>query len=135
MLKRVHHIGIVVKDLEEAVRDYTDALGMEPEGTHEISRLGVRIAFFPVGESHVELVQPTDPDSGVARFLEKRGEGIHHICLEVDDIHAALADLKAKGVRLIDEEPRQGVEGLVAFVHPKSMHGVLVELIQRPEGE
>ncbi|MGQ9567252.1 MAG: methylmalonyl-CoA epimerase [Anaerolineae bacterium] len=130
MCKKVHHIGIVVKDLEEAVRDYAGMLGVAPGGTHEVPKQGVRVAFFPVGESRIELVQPTDPESGVSRFLEKRGEGIHHLCLEVEDIRATLADLKAKGVRLIDEEPRQGAEGLVAFVHPASMHGVLLELVQ-----
>ncbi|MGC8838100.1 MAG: methylmalonyl-CoA epimerase [Anaerolineae bacterium] len=130
MLKRVHHIGLVVKDLEGALQDFVDALGVAPGGIHEMPERGLRLAFFPVGESRIELVQPTDPESSVARFLERRGEGIHHICLEVDDIRAALADLKAKGVRLVDEEPRPGAEGLVAFVHPTSMHGVLLELVQ-----
>lgn len=130
MLKKVHHIGVVVKDLEKALEDFADALGVAPGGIHEMPERSLRLAFFPVGDSRVELVQPTDPESSVARFLEKRGEGIHHICLEVDDIRAALADLKAKGVRLVDEEPRPGAEGLVAFVHPASMHGVLLELVQ-----
>ncbi len=134
MLKRIHHVGIVVKDLEEALRDYAEALGVAPSPVHEVPKQGVRVAFFPVGESRLELVQPTDPESGVSRFLEKRGEGIHHICLEVDDIRAALAALKAKGARLIDEEPRRGAEGLVAFVHPASMHGVLLELVQLEQG-
>jgi methylmalonyl-CoA epimerase len=135
MLKKVHHIGVVVKDLEGALQDYADALGVVPSGIHEVPKQGVRVAFFPVGESRIELVQPTDPESGVARFLEKRGEGIHHICLEVDDLRAALAALKAKGARLIDEEPRQGAEGLVAFVHPASLHGVLLELVQVEHGD
>ncbi|MCK4471771.1 MAG: methylmalonyl-CoA epimerase, partial [Anaerolineae bacterium] len=91
-----------------------------------------RIAFLPVGESEIELVEPLTAESGVARFLEKRGEGLHHICLEVDDIEAALQDLAAKGIRLIDEQPRRGAHGRVAFLHPKSTHGVLIELIEKP---
>ncbi|MGQ9584217.1 MAG: methylmalonyl-CoA epimerase [Anaerolineae bacterium] len=130
MFTRVHHIGIAVSDLEQAAEDYRRSLDMEFSDVQEVQGGGVRLAFFPVGESSIELVQPTDPDSGLARFLEKRGEGIHHICLEVEDVHAALEELQARGVVLIDKEPREGGEGLVAFLHPKGMHGVLIELIQ-----
>jgi len=131
MIKKIDHIGIVVHDIEEARRVYEEALGLEVTHIQEVPEQQVRIAFLPVGESEVELVEPTTADSGVARFLEKRGEGIHHICFQVDDIEAALERLRAQGVILIDRRPRQGARGRVAFVHPKSMHGVLVELVER----
>ncbi|NLE77771.1 MAG: VOC family protein, partial [Chloroflexi bacterium] len=97
----------------------------------ELPERGVRVAFFPVGESQVEFVQPMEGNASLLKTLEKRGQGLHHVCMEVDDIHAALEQLKAKGVPLIDETPRPGAEGLVAFLHPKGMHGVLIELLQR----
>jgi len=133
MFKKVNHIGIVVSDLDQAMEDYRDGLGLVPAGTHDLPERGLRLAFFPVGESQIELLQSLDPDSGVSRFLEKRGEGIHHLCLEVDDIYAALEELRAKGVPLIDETPQEVPAGLIAFVHPKGMHGVLLELLQARE--
>ncbi|HIC93513.1 MAG TPA: methylmalonyl-CoA epimerase [Anaerolineae bacterium] len=131
MLKKVDHIGIVVRSIEEALRVYRDALGLPLTRVQEVPEQQVRIAFLPVGDCEVELVEPTAADSGVARFLERRGEGLHHICFEVDDIEAALRDLAAKGLRPIDKEPRRGAIGRVAFLHPKSAHGVLIELVEK----
>lgn len=125
----IAHVGIAVKDLEEYIRLWRDQLGLTFEGTDEVP--GVKIAFFPLGEGSVELVQSTDPQSGLAKFVEKTGGGIHHLCIRVKDIRSALAELKSKGVKLIDEEPRAGAHGhLVAFIHPKSTGGVLLELTQ-----
>ena len=132
-IKKIDHIGIVVQDIETALKVYRDALGLELTKTEFVPEQAVKIAFLPTGESEIELVQPTTDDSGIARYLAKRGEGIHHICLEVDDIEAALAQMAAQGMQLIDETPRVGSGGQkYAFVHPKSAHGVLVELYQRP---
>jgi methylmalonyl-CoA/ethylmalonyl-CoA epimerase len=125
------HIGIAVKDLDAALSFYRDALGLEIEPPEEVATQKVRAHFIPVGESALELLEATAPDSPIARYLEKRGPGIHHLTLRVDDIHAALARLKERGVRLIDDVPRPGAEGaLVAFIHPAAAHGVLVELKQ-----
>ncbi|MGA9348849.1 MAG: methylmalonyl-CoA epimerase [Anaerolineae bacterium] len=132
MIKKIDHIGVVVHSIEEALQVYEEALGLELNDVKEVPEQAVKVAFLPVGDSEIELVEPLTSDSGVAKFLEKRGEGIHHICFEVDDIEAALQDLAAKGVRLIDEQPRQGAHGRVAFLHPKSAHGVLIELIEKP---
>ena len=131
MIKKINHLGIVVHNIEEALQVYEGALSIELTDVEEVPEQAVRVAFLPVGESKIELVEPLTVDSGVARFLEKRGEGVHHICLEVEDIEAALQNLAAKGVRLIDEQPRQGAHGRVAFLHPKSTHGVLIELIEK----
>lgn len=127
---KLDHIGIVVRDIQQALEAYQVALGLPLHEIVDVPDQQVRVAFLPAGESNVELVQPTTEDSGVARFLEKRGEGIHHLCLEVDDIEAALERLKAHGVPLIDRQPRAGAHGRVAFVHPKGMHGVLLELVE-----
>ena len=131
MMKKIDHIAIAVHSIEEALQAYEGALGLELADVGEVSEQAVRVAFLPMGESALELVEPLTSDSGVAKFLEKRGEGIHHICFEVGDIEAALQNLAAKGVRLIDEQPRQGAHGRVAFLHPKSTHGVLIELIEK----
>jgi methylmalonyl-CoA epimerase len=132
VIKKIDHIAIVVRSIEEALQVYEGALGLELAEVEEVPEQAVRIAFLPIGESEIELVEPLTTDSGVAKFLEKRGEGMHHICLEVDDIEAALHGLTAKGIRLIDEQPRQGAHGRVAFLHPKSAHGALIELIEKP---
>jgi len=125
------HVGIAVKDLSAALAFYRDALGLEIEAPEEVASQRVRAHFIPVGESSLELLEATAADSAIARFVDKRGPGLHHITLRVDDIHAALAQLKQRGTTLIDEAPRQGAErSLVAFVHPSSAHGVLVELKQ-----
>jgi methylmalonyl-CoA epimerase len=132
-VKKIDHIGIVVQDIEAALKVYRDALGLELTKTEFVPEQQVKIAFLPTGESEIELVQPTTDDSGVARYLARRGEGIHHICLEVDDIEAALAQVAGRGMELIDETPRTGSGGQkLAFVHPKSAHGVLIEFYERP---
>jgi methylmalonyl-CoA epimerase len=126
------HIGIAVGDLAQALAFYRDALGLEVEPPEEVPSQRVRAHFVPVGEATLELLEPTAPDSPIAKFIEKRGPGVHHVTLRVDDLREALGRLKARGVRLIDEAPRDGAEGsLIAFVHPASTHGVLVELKQR----
>jgi len=127
---KIDHIGIAVRDIEQALQVYQVALGLPVKDVVDVPDQQVRVAFLPLGESNIELVQPTTDDSGTAKFIEKRGEGIHHICVQVDDIKAALAQLKANGVPLIDEEPRVGAHGRVAFVHPKGTHGVLMELVE-----
>src|SRR5688500_18394738 len=131
---RVHHVAVVVRDLEAALTFYRDRLGLPVDLVLPIESDGVTIAFLPVGESKIELVQPTDPSTGVARFLESRGEGFHHVCIEVADIAAELDRLAAAGVELIDTAPRPGAEGPVAFIHPRSCNGVLVELIEATGG-
>jgi methylmalonyl-CoA epimerase len=126
-------VGIAVGDLAKALAFYRDALGLEIEKPEEVASQRVRAHFIPVGQSNLELLEATASDSAIAKYLEKRGPGIHHITLRVEDIHAALAQLKSRGVRLVDERPRPGAEGaLVAFVHPSAAHGVLVELKQSP---
>ena len=127
---KVDHIGIVVRDIEAALKVYQAALDLPLRETQELADQQVRVAFLPVGESNIELVQPTSDDSGVAKYLAKRGEGIHHICIEVEEIEATLARLEAHEVELIDREPSQGAHGRIAFVHPKGAHGVLIELIE-----
>ena len=125
------HIGIAVDDLDAALAFYTDALGLEVEATEDVPSQGVRAHFVRVGSAALELLEATSEESPIRRFVTRRGAGIHHITLRVDDIAAALKRLKARGVRLVDETPRDGAEGaLVAFVHPASAHGVLVELKQ-----
>jgi methylmalonyl-CoA/ethylmalonyl-CoA epimerase len=131
MKAALDHIGIAVANLEEALRFYRDALGLEIEAPEEVASQHVRAHFVPVGGAAIELLEATADTSPIAKYLAKRGPGIHHITLRVDDIRAALARLKAQGVRLIDDQPREGAHGsLVAFVHPSSAHGVLVELKQ-----
>lgn len=131
---RVHHVALVVRDLASALAFYRDRLDLVVEVVREIPTDGVRIAFLTVGESRIELVQPTDPSTGVARFLEARGEGFHHLCLEVRALGATLDRLAMQGIELIDARPRRGAEGPVAFIHPRSCHGVLTELIEAPDG-
>jgi methylmalonyl-CoA/ethylmalonyl-CoA epimerase len=125
------HIGIAVKDLDAALAFYRDALGLEIEGTEDVPSQQVRVHFAAVGEPKIELLEATAPTSPIAKYIEKRGPGIHHLTLRVDDVAATLASLKARGVRLIDEQPRPGAEGsMIAFVHPASTGGVLIELKQ-----
>ena len=128
---KVDHIGIATPTIAEALAVWRDALGLEPDSTEEVAEQGVRVCMLPVGDTHVELLEPLSAESAVGRFLAKRGPGIHHIAIEVRDIKASLAELKNKGARLIDETPRVGARGcLVAFVHPSSTNGVLLELVQ-----
>ena len=131
MFKRLDHVGVVVHEIDAAVRTYCEQLGLTLLERVEIAEQKVVAAFLEGGNSTIELIAPTDTASGTARFLASRGEGTHHVCYEVDDIRATLATLQATGVRLIDETPRQGVHGLVAFVHPKATHGVMIELLQK----
>jgi methylmalonyl-CoA epimerase len=127
---KIDHIGIVVRDIERALDVYEAALGIPLKEVVDVPDDKVKVAFLPIGESNVELVQPTSDDTGTARFLEKHGEGVHHICIEVEDLDHALGRLKDGGVRLIDEVARRGSHGRVAFVHPKGAHGVLIELVE-----
>jgi methylmalonyl-CoA/ethylmalonyl-CoA epimerase len=131
---RVHHVALIVRSIEDSLGLWRDALGLELETVMDIESDRVRIAFLGVGESKVELVEPTDDTTGVARFLANKGEGFHHVCFEVPDLAAALQRLGADGIELIDPAPRRGAEGPVAFLHPRSCHGVLVELIEAPGG-
>lgn len=131
MTKKINHIGMAVHSLESALPLYRDVMGMAFEGTEEVAEQKVRVAFLAVGESRIELLEPTSADSPVAKFLEKNGEGVHHIAYQVDNLEAALADMAAKGVRLIDEKPRRGAHGTrIAFLHPKATGGVLTELCE-----
>ena len=129
---KLDHIGIATRQLDDALALWRDALGLEVDLTEEVTEQGVRVAMLRVGETHIELLEPLSPGSPVGKFLDKRGPGIHHIAVGVKDIKASLADLKARGARLIDETPRTGAGGcLVAFVHPESANGVLLELVQK----
>ena len=131
MLTKINHIGIAVTSLDDAIPFYRDNLNMAFAGIEEVSEQKVRVAMLQVGESMIELLEPTSEDSPVARFIEKNGSGIHHIAYEVADIEAAIARLIADGARLIDEKPRNGAHGTrIAFIHPKSSNGVLTELCQ-----
>lgn len=128
---KLDHIGLATRQLDEGLALWRDALGLKVDETEEITEQGVRVAMLAIGETHVELLEPTSPDSPVGKFLSKRGPGIHHVAVAVEDIHASLADLKRRGARLIDETPRVGARGcLVAFIHPTSTNGVLLELVQ-----
>ena len=130
---KLDHIGIATNQLAEGLAVWQEALGLPIDSTEEVAEQGVRVAMLPIGETHLELLEPTSPDSPIGRFLAKRGPGIHHLAIEVPDIRAALANLAKKGARLIDEKPRTGAGGcLVAFIHPSSTNGVLLELVQRP---
>jgi methylmalonyl-CoA/ethylmalonyl-CoA epimerase len=133
MIKRIDHVAIVVEDIEASLAFWRDKLGLDLSHVLDVPEQQASIAFLPTGGSEVELVQPTTADSGLARYLGKRGPGIHHICFEVDNLAQTLADLKARGVRLIDESPKAGAGGKqLAFIHPESANGVLVELYELP---
>ncbi|HLI08302.1 MAG TPA: methylmalonyl-CoA epimerase [Ktedonobacteraceae bacterium] len=134
--KRIDHVAIIVRNLEQALAFYRDRLGIEPGEVKEVPTEQVRIAFLPLGGiagSEIELIEPTTNDSSLTRFLEKRGEGLHHICLEVDDIDAALAEMREKGVPVLDQQPRTAAEGRAIFLHPGGTNGVLLELLQKQE--
>jgi methylmalonyl-CoA/ethylmalonyl-CoA epimerase len=133
-LGRIHHVALVVRSIDEVLPLYRDLLGLALETVTDVPADRVRIAFLGVGESKVELVEPTDNSTGVARFLASRGEGFHHVCFEVANLTEELTRLGIEGVELIDTAPRRGAEGPVAFLHPQSCHGVLVELIEAPGG-
>jgi methylmalonyl-CoA epimerase len=131
MLEKIDHIGIAVKDIEQAIRLYKEAFGMEPSLVYESEYTKAKIAFFPIGEVRIELIQPTNPESVMAKFLEKKGEGIHHVSFKVKDVDQSLGEVEKKGIQLIDKKSRKVRENeRVAFLHPKSTNGVLFELIQ-----
>lgn len=131
MLTKINHIGIAVKSLDETLVFYRDNLGMEFMGIEEVAEQKVKVAMLQIGESKIELLEPTSAESPVAKFIEKNGPGIHHVAYEVNDIEAAIARLMAEGARMIDEKPRAGAHGSsIAFIHPKSSNGVLTELCQ-----
>ncbi|MEL6404251.1 MAG: methylmalonyl-CoA epimerase [Chloroflexota bacterium] len=127
---KINHVAIVVNDIESSLGFWRDALGLPMDAIQDVPQEAVKVAFLESGESHIELVQPTTNDSGIAKYLEKRGQGMHHICFEVEDIVAALEHMRAKGIELINETPRERDGRQYAFIHPKSTGGVLVELYQ-----
>ena len=130
-LTHIEHIGIAVKNLNEAIKYYEDILGLKCYSVEEVTDQKVKTAFFKVGQTKIELLESTDPEGPIGKFIEKKGEGIHHLAFNVNGLQLALDEAKEKGVRLIDEQPRKGAEGLdIAFIHPKSTHGVLTELCE-----
>ena len=134
MIRRINHIAIVVANLDQALRTYQDRLGLAMTKRLLMPEQEVEIAFLPAGESVIELIQPVTEPSGVAKYLASRGEGLHHICLEVEDVRATMEELAARDVRLINEQPIRAAEGYGVFAHPKSAHGVLIEFLQPYEG-
>ena len=133
-LGKIHHVALIVRSIDAALPFWRDLLGLELETVTDVVHDRVRIAFLGVGESKVELVEPTDDSTGIARFLAAKGEGFHHVCFEVANLSESLLRLEIDGLELIDSAPRRGAEGPVAFIHPRSCHGVLVELIEAPGG-
>jgi len=132
VVNKVDHIGIAVSNLEETIKFYTNVLGLKLEGVEVVEDQRVKVAFLPVGDTEIELLESTEPDGPIAKFIEKKGEGIQHIAFRVEDIEEALSSMREKGIRLIDEKPRYGAGGAqIAFLHPKSTHGVLIELCER----
>lgn len=129
--RHINHVAIVVKDAAETLRFYRDTFGVPDSPIEEIADQGVLATLVAVGGTNLELIQPARPETGVARFLEARGEALHHVCFEVDDLQSTLDSLKESGARLIDESPRQGLAGMIAFIHPKSTRGVLIELVDK----
>jgi methylmalonyl-CoA/ethylmalonyl-CoA epimerase len=132
-LNYIEHIGIAVKDLEEAAKYYEEVLGLKCYRTEEVADQKVKTAFFRIGETKIELLESTSPDGPIGKFIEKKGEGIHHLAFAVNGLSSQLSDAESKGIQLIDKSPRQGAEGLqIAFLHPKSTFGVLTELCEQP---
>jgi methylmalonyl-CoA epimerase len=134
MPRRIDHVAIIVRSIEQALTFYQDTLGIVPCEVRDVPTEQVRIAFLPLGGpggSAIELIEPTNPTSNLSKFLDKRGEGLHHICLEVDDIDAALHEMQAKDAPVLDQQPRQAAEGRAIFLHPKGTHGVLLELLEK----
>ncbi len=132
MVRKIDHIGIAVKDLEESLKFYQETLGLDLEGIEVVEEQRVRVAFLPIGDTEIELLESTDPEGPIARHIEKRGQGVQHLAVRVENIEEAIAEMKEKGIRMIDEVPRYGAGGAkIAFCHPKSTGGVLVELTER----
>jgi methylmalonyl-CoA/ethylmalonyl-CoA epimerase len=127
VLKRIHHIGVVVPNLEEGLRFWRDALGLEFKKSATIVDQGVKAALLDAGGSEIELLEPIDPEGGVGKFLARRGGGLHHVCFESDGVDADLEAARAKGIQLLDQKPRKGLAGMICFLHPKATRGVLVE--------
>ncbi len=133
-LTHIEHIGIAVKNLDESIKYYEDILSLKCYAVEEVKDQKVKTAFFMIGQTKIELLETTDPEGPIGKFIAKRGEGIHHLAFATGDLTAALTELKQKEIKLIDESPRKGAEGLdIAFIHPKSTHGVLIELCEKPE--
>ena len=130
MITRVHHVGIVVRDIEQAMRFYRDLLGLPVHKVEVMHDQGVKAALLTLGASEIELLEPVVADNGVARYLERKGEGLHHICFEVDDVERDLTGLKARGTEMIDQQTRSGIAGRICFLHPNAMGGALIELCQ-----
>ena len=130
MIQKIHHIGIAVKSLDEALRFYSETLGLHIHKQEVVESQGVKAALLTIGQSEIELLEPLSPETPVGRFLERRGEGLHHLCFQTNGIDQELSGLKAKGVELIDQEPRIGLAGRICFLHPRAMKGVLVELAE-----
>ena len=130
-VRHINHVAIAVSDIDEAMRFYRAVFGVGAEEVEDLPEQGVRAALLRVGGSQLELIEPTDPDGAVARFIERRGEALHHVCFEVEDLEQKLGDLSEGGIELIDYAPREGLSGMVAFVHPRSTRGVLVELVDQ----
>jgi methylmalonyl-CoA/ethylmalonyl-CoA epimerase len=135
MLSRIHHVGVVVPDLEQGMRFWRDTLGLRFTKSATIEEQGVRAALLKIGDSEIELLEPTNPDGGVGKFLARRGGGLHHVCFQTDDVERELEGARAKGIALIDQHPRQGLAGMICFLHPKATRGVLVEYAQPPADE
>ena len=131
MIKRIDHVAVAVRDLDEAVATFENLFGLKPSKIEEVPDQGVKAALIHIGNTELEFIEPVNPNSGVAKFLESKGEGIHHICLEVDDTDEELKRLEGKGVKLIDKQGRKGLAGKIGFIHPKSVCGVLTELAQK----
>ncbi len=133
-LTHIEHIGIAVKNLEESIKYYEDVLGLKCYAVEEVKDQKVKTAFFQIGQTKIELLETTDPEGPIGKFIEKRGEGVHHLAFAVNDLSSALNELKKKEIKLIDVSPRRGAEGLdIAFIHPKSSYGVLTELCEKPD--
>ncbi len=128
MIDKIHHVGIAVHDLDEALKFYRDTLGLHVHARETVEDQGVRAALLTIGESEIELLEPTSPDSAVGKFLERKGEGLHHICFQTEDVDGELETLKEKEVPLVDQKSRRGIAGMICFLHPKASRGVLVEL-------
>ena len=128
----VDHIGVAVKDIEAAMKRFQDLFQVPPGEIETLEDQGVKATLMPIGETRIELLEPLTPESAVGRFIERRGEGLHHLALHVDNVGDSLNDLAADGVDLVDKEPREGLSGIIAFIHPRSVHGILTELVQTP---
>jgi len=128
MIEKIHHVGIAVRNLDDALKFYRDTFDLHVHAQDTIEDQGVKAALLTIGQSEIELLEPTRPDSAVGRFLERKGEGLHHICFQTPDVDSELETLKQKGVELVDQQPRRGIAGMICFLHPKASKGVLVEL-------